>query len=351
MIDINNISKCFDGFCLTVKTLNIEKGSYVVILGDSGSGKSLFLEILAGLIKPDKGSILVEGKEMLKVSLNMRPFGLVFQDQSLFPHMSARQNIEFPLRRISMSKRNIRNKVDAIARKVEASHLLNRSPGTLSGGEKQRISLARTLATDPLCLLLDEPLSALDANLKKEIKSLLRWLNRNGQTILHVTHDYDEAISLASHIGVMSKGELVEFGPAETILTQPRSSFVANFAGIHNYFKVNLGISENGDNQAVTESGAIIKLSTNKSKGQGYIIIPCQSILLSPEKIFSSAANQFEGRITDITAARFGFEIKIESAIPLVAQVTKSAISKMNLSEGQTIWASFKAASVQYINK
>ncbi len=351
MIDIKNLKKRFANFNLDVSDLGIELGSYVVILGNSGSGKSLLLEILTGLVKPDAGSVMIEGKEIIHRPINDRPFGLVFQDQALFPHMSARQNIEFPIRRKYKGQKLIDLKVNEIAKKLEAQHLLNRSPNTLSGGEKQRISLARTMITDPLCLLLDEPLSALDANLKKEIRSLLRWLNRSGQTILHVTHDYEEALSLASHIGVMSEGKLVQYGTAEKVLTQPKSSFVANFTGIHNYFKVTLMKTVNGDAQAQTESGAIVRLSSEKKHGQGYVIVPCESIFLSPNPIVSSAANQFEGVVTDVSQARFGIEVKIESELPLVARVTKSAIEKMKISEGQKIWASFKATAVQYINK
>ena len=351
MIDIKHISKSLGEFNLKIDNLRIESGSYVVILGDSGSGKSLFLEILSGLIKPDKGCVLIDNQDVLGFPVNKRPFGLVFQDQSLFPHMTAKRNISYPLKKGLKNSRKIEAKVNSIAKKLEASHLLDRSPNTLSGGEKQRISLARTLITEPLCLLLDEPLSALDVNLKKEIRSLLRWLNRTGQTILHVTHDYDEAISLASHIGVMSKGELIQFGTTEQVLNKPRSPFVANFTGISNYFKVSLRVTESGDHEAITESGIPILISTQKTHGNGYVIVPSESILLSHKSITTSAANQFEGKISEISVARYGVEIKVNAAIPLVVRVTRSAIDKMKLAEGQSIWLSFKASSVQYINK
>ncbi len=352
MISINNISKRFQNFQLDIEELLVEQGTYVVILGDSGSGKSLLLEIMAGLINPDHGTITFEKKNLISAAIQDRPFGLVFQDQALFPHLTVRQNIAYPLKRFTKNRHQIMIRTSELAKKTEATLLLDRYPETLSGGEKQRVALARTLATEPACLLLDEPLSSLDAKLKKEIRALLRWLNRNGQTILHVTHDYEEAIALASHIGVMEKGKLVQFGDAETILKEPRSSFVANFTGIKNYFKVVLEANNQyGEMLARTETDVCVRISTNKSHGQGFIIVPCDSILLSNKQVDTSAANQFEGKIKDISAGRFGVEVLVESRINLVAQVTQSAVEKMHLTMGQSIWVSFKATSVRFIKK
>lgn len=352
MIRVDKIIKRFKDFKLDIDKLIIEPGNYVVILGDSGSGKSMLLEILAGLISPDQGLISYDGDELTKKSIQERPFGLVFQDQALFPHMTARQNIAFPLKKLLKKKEDVKIRTLELAKNMEASHLLDRYPDTLSGGERQRVALARTLATQPSCLLLDEPLSSLDVNLKKEIRALLRWLNRNGQTILHVTHDYEEAISLASHIGVMDKGKLIQFGNAEKVLREPRSSFIANFTGIRNYFKVNLEPnSSTGEAIARTESGSDIRMSTEKSSGHGFVIIPCDSIVLSHSKIESSASNQFHGIINEITPARHGIEVKVDAEIQLVAQVTQSTIEKLNLSEGQSIWLNFKATSVRFIKK
>lgn len=352
MIKISGISKRYNDFQLTIKELEVGRGDYVVILGDSGSGKSLLLEILAGLRRPDSGSILFENQDILNQSMQERPLGIVFQDLALFPHMTVRQNVAFPLSGKKKEKENDANRINEIVKKMEIGQLLDRYPESLSGGEKQRVALARTLITEPACLLLDEPLSSLDANLKKEVRAMLRWLNRSGQTLLHVTHDYEEAISLASHIGVMHQGELVQYGPAEAVLKEPRSFFVANFTGIRNYFKVVLEAHPaTGEMLARTDSGIPIRISTNKTSGQGFVIIPCESLILSKTQVETSAANQFKGIITEISPGRFGIEVSIAADLNLVAQVTQSAVDKLDLQEMAEIWVSFKASSVKFIKK
>lgn len=352
MIRIRGLKKVFKNFTLEIDDLLIGQGDYIVILGNSGSGKTLLLEIMAGLINSDSGSIIMDGKDLNLLSIQKRPFGLVFQDQALFPHMNVRENISYALKSSGFNKEQVKAKTQELANRMEVVDLLDRNIAGLSGGEKQRIALARTLAKEPICLLLDEPLSALDVRLRKEIRAVLRWLNRAGVTILHVTHDFEEAINLATHIGVMEDGQLVQYGHAEQILREPRSPFVANFTGIRNYFKVDLILDErSGEVIAWTENKIPIQLSTNKTAGKGFIIIPCESIVLSQEQVHTSAANQFVGQITDISPGRYGLEIHIEADLPLVAQVTTSALKRLNLTVGQKIWASFKATSLRFIRK
>ncbi len=352
MIEIRGLKKNYKGFNLDIDDFSFERGDYVVLLGNSGSGKTILLEVLAGLHLHDEGSIMMDGLKIDNLPIQKRPFGLVFQDQALFPHMTVSENISYSIRGSGIKKKEIKRKTEELAERLEIKHLLNRYPKGLSGGEKQRTALARTLAREPVCLLLDEPLSALDAKLRKEIRSVLRWLNREGNTILHVTHDFEEAVNLASHIGVMEGGKMIQYGRAEQILREPRSSFVANFTGIRNFFKVDLQKNEQtGQTVAMTSDSVQIHLSTEKVSGQGYVVVPCESILLSDYEIVSSAANQFNGTITDISPGRYGIEVQIDSEIPLVAQITNASKEKMNLNVGQEIWASFKAVSVRFIKK
>jgi len=352
MIKIKNIKKAFKEFTLDIDHLEIAKGDYVVLLGNSGSGKTILLEIIAGLINSDQGNILVEDKDVNLLSIQKRPFGLVFQDQALFPHMSVAQNISFSLKNSGLSRREIKDKTKELAQLMEIENLLDRSPNKLSGGEKQRVALARTLAREPACLLLDEPLSALDAPLRKEIRSVLRWLNRIGQTIIHVTHDFDEAINLASHIGVMEGGRIVQFGPAEQILRNPTTPFVASFTGVRNYFKVRLEKSAD-DSQvlAITENDVPIRIISNKSSGFGFIIIPSEGIVLARERTVTSAANQIKGKIVDISPGRFGIEVQIQAEITLIAHITSNTLSRLQFEVGQEIYASFKATSMRFIRK
>lgn len=352
MIEIKGIKKAFGNFTLDIESLNINSGNYIVLLGNSGSGKTLLLDVLSGLVNSDEGSIMMDGNDLNLLPIQKRPFGLVFQDQALFPHMTVEENIAFALKGSGLKKKEIRERAGYYAKTMEIEALLPRMPGKLSGGEKQRVALARTLAKEPACLLLDEPLSALDARLRKEIRSVLRWLNRMGNTILHVTHDFEEAVNLASHIGVMADGKIVQFGPAEEVLKEPRSAFVANFTGIRNYFHVKLKPDiSNGETIAWVDDKVPVRLSTDKTRGEGFVIVPSESIVLSVSRLESSAMNQFKGQITDISPGRHGIEVQISTDLPFVAQISRPTVKTMNLKIGQEIWMSFKAASVRFIRK
>ena len=240
MIRLQNITKRLGAFSLTDITMNIRQGDYVVLLGDSGSGKTVLLEIMAGLIRPDQGEILYQDHPITHDPIRNRPFGIVFQDLALFPHMTVRENLAYPLKSNGLSKDEIQNEVLSQAGKFEITHLLERQILGLSGGERQRTALARTLANNPACLLLDEPLTALDVRIRKEIGSLLQWLNRNGQTIIHVTHDYLEAVTQASQIGLLENGRLIRYGPAGEILADPSNPLKAHLTDIRNFLEVTL---------------------------------------------------------------------------------------------------------------
>jgi molybdopterin-binding protein len=351
MIRIENISKRFGSFDLNNISLEISEGEYIVLLGDSGSGKSVLLEILAGLIKPDQGAIFLNDRNLTDEPISSRPFGMVFQDLALFPHLTVRENLAFPLRCRSMTKVEISNRISELSEKLEITNIVDRYPDGLSGGEKQRVALARTLATEPACLLLDEPLSALDTRIRKEIKSVLRTLNRSGQTIIHVTHDYQEAISLASRIGIMEKGNLIQFGPALEVLMNPVSPFIASFTGIRNFIPVTLlRDKEDGRIKAWTENNIPLNFDTEKVHGKGYLVVPMDAVFLSKEPVATSAANQLFGTITDIIPAPHGFEVVMDVGFSLYSLLTSEGISRLSIKTGDQVYASFKASALRYIN-
>jgi molybdopterin-binding protein len=350
MIRIENISKRFASFELSHITLDIPEGEYVVLLGDSGSGKSVLLEVIAGLITPDEGSIYLNGKELGNDLNKSQPMGLVFQDLALFPHLTVYNNIAYPLKIRNLSKPDIRERIGELSEKLEIHHLLNRFTGDLSGGERQRVALARTLATHPVCLLLDEPLTAIDAHIRKEIKSVLRKLNHDGQTIIHVTHDYHEAISLASRIGILEKGSLIRYGPALEVLRNPASPFMASFTGIRNFIPVTLRRDPaDGHVKAWTEQDLPLIFQTEKDHGKGYLIIPEDAVFLSKEPVITSAANQLKGTIREIIPALHGFEVVIDAGFPLNALVTADSIARLSLQSGDPVYASFKATALRFI--
>lgn len=352
MIKIENISKRFGNFNLSNIWLDISKGEYVVLLGDSGSGKSVLLEIIAGLIPPDSGTIFYNGNDLTHEPMKKRPFGMVFQDLALFPHLSVYGNLAYPLKNLRLAKPEIARRVMELAGQMEITHLLERYPSGLSGGERQRVALARTLAIEPACLLLDEPLTAVDARIRKEIKSILRNLHRNGQTIIHVTHDYQEALSLASRIGILENGRLIQFGPALEVLRNPVSPFMASFTGVRNFIPVTI-VKDPVDGRvvALTEQKIVLHFQTEKNHGHGYLIIPEEAVFLSNVPVETSAANQLKGEIIEIIQAVHGLDVVVDVGFPLYALLTSEGIDRLSLKAGDTVYASFKASAPRFIKK
>ena len=197
-LEIKDLNYTIGSFTLPTVNLMVEEGSYTVLLGPSGSGKSVILELIAGLRKPCGGSIYLNGVQIDLLPPAGRSVGLLFQDYALFPHMSVFQNIGYALRLRHVSKDIIRHEVEKLAQKFEIESLLQRFPDTLSGGERQRVALARTLIVQPRLLLLDEPLSALDTSLRSASQDFLKQINQSGQMIIHVTHNRQEMEGVAT---------------------------------------------------------------------------------------------------------------------------------------------------------
>ena len=245
MLVIDNISLRIGNFELKNISFKVEKGDYFVILGISGVGKSLLLESIAGLTKLNSGEIYLRGRKISDEKIQKRNISIVYQDADLFPHLTVFENIAYPLK--SRRENSIQGKVLKAAEQTGISDKLDRLPDTLSGGEYQRVALARSLAAGNDLFLLDEPLSSLDSKSKNDLRSLLRKLNRNGITIVHVTHDYEEAVSLANKIGIMEKGEMVHVASPEEIFRHPKSEFVAKFIGIKNFLRGELKTIQESD--------------------------------------------------------------------------------------------------------
>lgn len=201
MLSCKEVEYSVGRFRLRPFSLELEKGEYCALLGPSGSGKTVILELIAGLRRVHKGRIMIEGKDYTREPPQKRPVGILFQDYALFPHMNVYDNIAYALKISGMTKPDIFRTIQASVHELDIVHLLDRFPDTLSGGEKQRVALARTLMTHPSVLLLDEPLSALDAGLRDASAALLKKLSSDGMTVLHVTHDPKE-VELLAHRSV-----------------------------------------------------------------------------------------------------------------------------------------------------
>lgn len=236
LIDLVNISKSFDGsLVLDDLNLSIHKNEFVTLLGPSGCGKTTTLRILGGFEKPDKGSVIFDGKDITNVPPNKRALNTVFQKYALFSHMTIAENIAFGLKIKGKSQSYIKDKIQYALKLVNLEGYENRSPDSLSGGQQQRIAIARAIVNEPKVLLLDEPLGALDLKLRQNMQyELIRLKNELGITFIYVTHDQEEALTMSDTIVVMNQGYIQQMGTPEKIYNEPENSFVADFIGESN---------------------------------------------------------------------------------------------------------------------
>ncbi|MCA0422553.1 MAG: ABC transporter ATP-binding protein [Proteobacteria bacterium] len=233
LIRVEGVTRRFGAFtAVDDLSLDVETGEFFALLGPSGCGKTTLLRMLAGFETPDAGRILLDGADITAVPPHLRPVNMMFQSYALFPHLTVAGNIAFGLKREGMSGAVLAERVAEMMRLARLQGLETRKPHELSGGQRQRVALARALAKRPRVLLLDEPLAALDKKLREETQFELKDIQRRlGLTFIIVTHDQDEAMSLASRIGVMQKGQLAQVGPPAEVYNAPRTRYVAEFVG------------------------------------------------------------------------------------------------------------------------
>ncbi|HWQ16691.1 MAG TPA: ABC transporter ATP-binding protein [Sulfolobales archaeon] len=235
MLELKGIVKRYGAFELAIDSIVFEDNRYYIVLGPSGSGKTTLLRLIAGLEVPDMGDIIMDGRNITFEPPWRRNIGIVFQNYALYPHMTAFENIAVPLRIKKIPGRMIRDKVIEIARLLEIEDQLNKYPHQMSGGQQQRVAIARALVKEPRILLLDEPLSNLDARLRIEVRGFLKKLQRRIKTtIIHVTHDQEEALAIADEIILLNKGRIVQKGSPEDIYRRPRDIFTFTFIGLSN---------------------------------------------------------------------------------------------------------------------
>ena len=344
MLELKDINIKLGDFELKNVNLKIEKGDYFVILGLSGAGKSIMLESIAGLQSPDTGKIKLEGKNIIKHKIQNRPVGLVFQDHAVFPHMSVYDNIAYSLKK-KLKKSELHKKVEETATLTNINHLLDRDPQTLSGGEKQRVALARTLIREPKILLLDEPLASLDVQLRSGLRALLRKLNRMGQTIIHVTHEYEEAISLASKIAVFQDGEIVQQGDPYEVFKNPVNEFVARFRGVKNFFKVKMIAKE----RVLLPNNIRMTILPQEEISEGFLMFKSEDVIISLEDQECSACNKFKGIITDIIPSFRGNEIIVDAGISISSFITHQSLKNLDLKMNDEVFLVLKAAVIKYL--
>lgn len=345
-------------FRLRGVNLEVLPGEYFVILGPTGAGKTVLLETIAGLHFPRRGRVLLNGEDVTQVPPERRSIGFVYQDYALFPHLSVAENIAFGLRLRGMGRKEVAEGVDEISRRLSIHSLLNRRPETLSGGEAQRVALARALVIEPSILLLDEPLSALDPETREGFQRELARLHRElGTTTVHVTHDFEEAVTLAGRIAVMNQGQIVQVGSSEEIFRRPESEFVARFVGVRNVFRGEIFPGDGGYRWLALEGaggeGLRIAVLTDLS-GSVHASIRPEGIVLSREPLHSSMRNSFRGRVVGILdrGALIYVTVRVPSdgvppgATDFVCAITRPSLEEMGLEEGGEVFIAFKASAV-----
>ena len=236
-VRFKKIDKSYDGEVLVVKNLNLDiaKGEFVTMLGPSGSGKTTTLMMLAGFETPTNGEIFLQDKPISKIPPYEREIGMVFQNYALFPHMSVQENLAFPLEVRKLSKNETQEKVKKVLDMVELGNFATRFPAQLSGGQQQRVALARALVFEPRLVLMDEPLGALDKNLREQMQYEIKHIHeRIGITVVYVTHDQSEALTMSNRIAVFNDGMVQQLSSPDVLYEKPENSFVAQFIGENN---------------------------------------------------------------------------------------------------------------------
>ncbi|MGY2686089.1 ABC transporter ATP-binding protein [Pseudomonas tolaasii] len=290
LVSLRNLNKYYGEFAAVDNiSLDIKDGEFLTFLGSSGSGKSTTLSMLAGFETPSSGEILVSGQSLVNVPPHKRDIGMVFQRYSLFPHLSVRDNIAFPLAIRKLASVEREKRVDAMLKLVQLEQFAHRRPSQLSGGQQQRVAIARALVYEPRILLMDEPLGALDKKLREDLQDELRQLHRRlGITIVYVTHDQEEAMRLSQRIAIFNHGKIVGLGSGFDLYQNPPNAFVASFLGNSNFLK----LKAQGDAVASFEGQSLsIRLTSSLQTEQEVLLMvrPEKALALSVEQATEQA--------------------------------------------------------------
>jgi molybdate transport system ATP-binding protein len=343
-------------FALDV-ALTADSGETVALLGPNGAGKSTLVGAIAGLEPPNRGRIVLDGTVLddaqtgHHVPAERRSAGVVFQDLRLFPHLSSLENVAFPLRAAGTPKAEARRQATELLGRMGLSSRADARPGDLSGGEAQRVALARALVSRPRMLLLDEPLTALDASARPQIRALLRreLAPFAGVRIL-VTHDPVDAMTLADRVVIVERGRVTQSGTAEEIRDAPRTSYAADLVGV-NLFNGRLERLPDGAGRIVTAEGDLV-VGWSEELDEGAVIgllRPADVALHTSRPEGGSARNVLRGRVATVAIEGERARVRLDSRPPVAADVTLGSLRRLAIHEGAELWASFKAIEVRVL--
>lgn len=343
MIELRSVSKRFGHFTAVDNvSLTVQAGEFLTLLGPSGCGKTTVLRMLSGFETPTSGSIHIAGADITSLPPYRRNINQVFQSYALFPHLSVEQNIAFGLRMQKVPPREIAARVARVIDLVHLQGLERRRPEQLSGGQRQRVALARAIVPEPQVLLLDEPLSALDAKLRRAMQLELKRLQKQlGLTTVFVTHDQEEALTLSDRIAVLNRGRIEQLGTVSAVYHRPRTSFVADFLGEANLFEVEVSQSEDGFVIARTAEGIAFRVASDEAEARWSKVL----LSIRPEKILVSkvpivAENRFEAVVVEevFQGATDRLTLQLAENARMIAVVANASAIDEAIHEGDRVY-------------
>lgn len=343
-IRFDRVSKAFGSLTVVDNLdLNIQKGEFVSMLGPSGSGKTTLLMLLAGFERPTGGTVSVDGKRIDQLPPHKRNMGVVFQNYALFPHMTIAENVAFPLKMRSSTKADTQERVKRVLDMVQLGTMLERKPSQLSGGQQQRVALARALVFEPKVVLMDEPLGALDKQLRERMQLDIRELHhRLGLTIVFVTHDQSEALTMSDRIAVFNRGKIEQIGSPSQIYDHPATQFVAEFIGETNLIDGKVSSTHNGQTQIRLANGQDIRVDAQTPLHAGQDI----RLSLRPERlrlnIDDASGNNLPATVRDIVY--HGDHLRVALDFAGQSLVTKADRSFQTMKIGDQVTLSFAPA-------
>jgi len=347
MIEVQQVSNVWGDFSLESVTLTVDTGEYFVILGPCGSGKTLLLETIAGLHTPRSGRLLVNGRDVTALPPERRRVGLVYQQYALFPHLSVRENIGYGLRYRGRSAGERRERVDEMLALLDIGYLEDRpDPSGLSGGEAQKVALARALAIEPEVLLLDEPISSLDQRSRERTVDVLREVTRRLQLpVIHVTHDYTEAASLAHRIAILERGRVEQVGTAEDVFWRPRTPFVADFLGVANVFEGRCTGGGAGRAEIRVGDLRVAAASEEAAPGPARFCIRPEEVRL--HRAAPQAENVFAGTVAALTDRGFSVHVRVRADLAeVIASAPRRSVVNLGVTIGSPVFVELPPESI-----
>lgn len=315
-LNFSSVSKAYGDFkALDNVSLEIEAGEFMTLLGPSGSGKTTMLMVIAGFVTPTAGGVFLDSANITSLPPEMRNFGLVFQGYALFPHMTVARNVAYPLRIRGVEQQEIDARVHQVLKLIQLEHLAERYPKQLSGGQQQRVALARSLVFEPELLLLDEPLSALDRALRKDLQRELKDIHeRVGTTFIYVTHDQEEALSMSDRIAILRDGRIEQVGSPEDLYKKPSTIFVANFLGKSNFLPADLGrVADEKLEYSVNGAAFQLRVDHSPDVQQTFTIALRPESLVLCSEADKSYANKIPGLISKVSYFGQHYEVLVNT--------------------------------------